>query len=113
MTTHKNLLDDLVPDPAGLPELCDASEFTELITGMVADQAPRLFAIVEEYGTRVNARVAGWGLAYEDHVDVIGVDGGIHLGAANPEKILRRFGWRDRIKAHLVWPSAGPDPVTE
>jgi hypothetical protein len=85
--------------------LCGATEFAGLVTEMVADHAPRVFAVVEESGTRVDARVAGWGLAYEDHVDVIGVDGHVHLGAASPERILRRFGRRPRTTAHIVWPA--------
>jgi hypothetical protein len=86
------------------PPLCDAAEFAELMTEMVTDDAPKVFAVVEELDTRVDARVAGWGLAYEDHVDVIGVDGGVHLGAAAPENVLRRFGRQARITAHIVWP---------
>jgi hypothetical protein len=93
------------------PPLCDAAEFAELMAEMVTDDAPRVFAVVEELGTRVDARVAGWGLAYADHVDVIGVDGGVHLGAAGPENILRRFGRRARITAHIVWPTGAPDGV--
>lgn len=107
MTTDGDTLDDLVPDPSSLPPLYGSAEFTELVTGMVTDHAPRVFAVVEEYGTRVDARVVGWGLAYDDHVDVIGVHGTVHLGAAAPDKVLSRFGWGDRLTAHIVWPTAG------
>lgn len=96
-------LDDLVPDPAGMPPLCEEEKFGEILASMVADNAPRLFAVVQEWGTRVDARVAGWGVAHDDHVDVIGLDGAVHLGAARPENILRGFGWRDRITARIVW----------
>jgi len=102
--TDDDVLDDLVPDTAEPGSLCGAAEFAELVAEMVTDDAPRVFAIVEELGTRVDAWVAGWGLAYADHVDVIGVDGDVHLGAAGPENILRRFGRRPRTTAHIVWP---------
>jgi hypothetical protein len=92
--------------------LCDATEFVALMTEMVTDDAPKVFAVVEELGTRHDARIAGWGLAYETHVDVIGVDGAIHLGAATPENVLRRFGRQTELTAHIIWPSA-PEPEPE
>lgn len=92
------------------PSLCDATEFAELMAEMVTDDAPKVFAVVEEYGNRFDARIAGWGLAYADHVDVIGVDGGVHLGAPGPETVLRRFGRRAMVTAHTVWPG---DPAGE
>lgn len=113
MNTDEDTLDDLVPETAEPPPLCGAAEFAELVVEMVTDDAPRVFAVVEEYGTRVDARVAGWGLAYDDHADVIGVDGHVHLGAAAPENVLRRFGRRARITAHIVWPAGAPDGVAD
>lgn len=103
----------MTTDGAESPPLCGAVEFAELMAEMVTDDAPKVFAVVEEYGTRVDARIAGWGLAYDNHVDVIRVDGGVHLGAASPENVLRRFGRRARITAHIVWPAAAQDPGDE
>lgn len=37
--------------------LCAEPEFAALVEGMVADLAPRLFALVEERGERVDGRV--------------------------------------------------------
>jgi hypothetical protein len=96
------------PAPQGLPPLCGPEEFARLVTEMVTDDAPRVFAVVQEYGDRVDARIAAWGLAHPDHVDVIGVDGAVHLGAAAPETVLRRYGRRVNTSAHVVWPSATP-----
>jgi hypothetical protein len=79
-----------------------------MLEQLVADTAPRLFAIVEEYDERVDAWVVGWGLAHADHVDVIGVDGGVHLGTQE-EHVLHRFGWRDRLTARVVWPAPARD----
>jgi len=96
-----------VPDPKGLPPLCGVEEFAELTAEMVTDHAPRVFAVVQEYGDRVDARVAAWGLAHADHVDIIGVDGTILLGAAAPEILARRFG-RDHVSARVIWPELTP-----
>lgn len=91
--------------PDGLPPMCGAEEFAELVAEMVAEDAPRLFAVVQEYGDRVDARIAAWGLAHPDHVDVIGVDGVVHVSATAPESVLQRFGRRANTSAHLVWPT--------
>ncbi|MPZ85686.1 MAG: hypothetical protein GEV28_37030 [Actinophytocola sp.] len=93
----------MVPDPAGMPPLCAEEEFEDVVATVVAESAPRLFAVVQEYGTRVGVQVAGWGLAHEDHVDVIGMESDVHLGAPRPEDVLRGFGVRDRITARIVW----------
>lgn len=98
-------LDDLVPDPAGMPPFGTEKEFADAVSGMVADAAPRLFAVVQEYGVRVDARIAGWGLAYTDHVDVLGVGSAVHRGGSRPEDMLRYFHRQDRITARIVWPN--------
>lgn len=92
-------------NPEGLPPLCGEDEFAELVSEMVTDYAPRVFAVVQEYGDRVDARIAAWGLAHADHVDVICMDGSIHLSAGGPESVLHRFDGRDDASAHVIWPA--------
>jgi hypothetical protein len=96
-------LDALVRDPSGRPPLCDEAEFVELLDEMVADHAPRLFAIVQEYGERVDAKFAAWGMAFDDHVDVIGVGGSVHVGAPSADGLLRRFHFGNHVTPRLVW----------
>jgi hypothetical protein len=94
-----------------LPELfATKEEFDKAVTGMVTDLAPRLFAVVQEYGPRVDARIAGWGLAHETHVDVIGVGNSVHLGAARPEDMLRHFHQPHLVTARIVWPDPTAAP---
>ena len=105
-------IDELVPDPAGLPEMCSAELFPAVLASYVADHAPRMFAVVQEYGTRADARIAAWGIAHEGRYDVVAPEGTVCLGGRRPEDVLRFFHFRDRISAHLVWhdPSAAtPD----
>ena len=47
--------------------------------GLVADFAPRVFAVVQEYGDRVDGRIAAWGVAFTDHTEVIGVVGTVRI----------------------------------
>jgi hypothetical protein len=99
---------DRVPaevDPATLAPLCAEAEFAELINELVADEAPRLFAVVQEYGKRADGRIAAWGLAFEDRATIVGVDHDIQLHLRSPERAVRAFSHRPHITAHLVWVS--------
>jgi hypothetical protein len=92
-----------VVDPATLAPVCDEAEFTELVGELVAEHAPRLFAVVQEYGERADGRIAAWGMAFEDYAKVIGVDRGVHLSLCSPERAMRAFSHRPHITARLVW----------
>ncbi len=95
--------DALVPDPSGREPLGDEQQFAEILEGMVATFAPRVFAVVQVYGERVDGRVAAWGLAFEDHVAVFGVDGRLQMTSQEPEDALPRFAWGRHITTRLVW----------
>lgn len=101
---------DKPPDDAAAPPLCPRAQFTELIEGMVADFAPQVFAVVQEYGDRVDARIAAWGIAFDDHAEVVAVDGGLRMNLRAPEHALRGFNWGSDITARLVW--VNPDAAT-
>lgn len=100
-------------DPATMSPFGTEEEFAEAVNDMVAEEAPRLFAVVQELGDRVDARIAGWGLAHEDHVDVLGVGSSVHRGGSRPEDMLRYFHRRDRITAHIVWPNPADATPTD
>jgi hypothetical protein len=74
----------------------------------LADEAPRLFAVVQEYGERADGRVAAWGMAFEDGAKVFGVDRGQYLSLRSPERAVRAFNHGPHITARLVW--VNPDP---
>lgn len=96
-------------DTSPLTPLWGAAEFAELVAEMVAEEAPRLFAVVQEYGEQVDGRIAAWGIAFDDHADVVGVDGGAYLGLRSLERLARRFS-RPNITARVVW--VNPDAAT-
>lgn len=77
---------------------------------MVADEAPRLFAVIQEYGERADGRIAAWGMAFEDHAAVVSVNGGTQLGLKAPESALRLFAFGKHISTRLVW--FNPDAAT-
>lgn len=99
------------PSPAPLADqpLCDEPEFAALVEELVADFAPRLFALVEEQGERVDGHIRAWGMAFEDHAEVVGVDRamkGSFSSAGSAHRLLSRH-----AKMRLVWhnPAATPN----
>ncbi len=100
MTT---LLDRYVPDPSGLAPLCDEAQFAAILDRMAANQAPRLFAVVQEYGNRVDGVIAAWGMAFPEYAEIVSVDGGLRLRLNTPENALPAFGYGSHVRARLVW----------
>jgi len=90
--------------------LCDEAEFAELVDEMVADEAPRLFAVVQEYGKRVDGRIAAWGMAFDDRAEIISVDDGTSVSLSSPERAALGFNRRPNITARVVW--VNPDAAT-
>jgi hypothetical protein len=90
--------------------LCDEAEFAELVDEMVADEAPRLFAVVQEYGERVDGRIAAWGMAFDDHAEIISVDDDTSVSLSSPERAAHGFNHRPNITPRVVW--VNPDATT-
>jgi hypothetical protein len=82
-------------------------EFTAVLHELAREEAPRLFAVVEEYGEGEDVRVAGYGLAYPDRAEVGSVEGGFYLNSENAESARVVFEISSRSagtrRAHLVW----------
>lgn len=68
-----------------------------------ADETPRLFPVVQEYGDREGARIAAWGMAFANHVEVAAVDGTLRLNLRTPTNALRAFGGGGQVRTRLVW----------
>lgn len=102
-STYRHPLDEYVPDPSQLRPLCAEPEFAAILASMVADEAPRLFAVVQEYGTRVDARIAGWGVAFDDHAEAFSIERTQRMSLRAPEDALRMFNFGSHIRARLVW----------
>ncbi|WP_143231025.1 hypothetical protein [Actinosynnema sp. ALI-1.44] len=103
-----------VPDPADQQPLCDADEFDELILQVVANEAPRVFAVVAEYGTRVDARCVAWGMAFEKAAYAVSIDGRRQFLLENPDAALKYFKVVGSVTTRLVWSDPGkvlpPEP---
>ncbi|MBG6139655.1 hypothetical protein [Longispora fulva] len=100
---------DLPRDPTGLPPTCDEETFARLLAEMAAYEAPRRFAVAQEWGTRVDARIAGWGLAFEDRAEVFSVDSSARMCLKAPESALRMFARGEHISARIIWLDPEPE----
>jgi hypothetical protein len=106
-------LDAIIPDPADRKPICDEAEFSELLDEMVAEDAPRVFAVIQEYGDRVDAHIAAWGMAFDDHAVVASADGERFQTLTKPEHAVRLYTRGTRVSSRLVWvyPSTEEDRV--
>ncbi len=107
---HDQLDETLEGDLPPLTPLCGAAEFAELMAEMVADEAPRLFAIVQEYGERSDGRIAAWGMAFEDHAKVVSVDSATLTSLSSLDRVVHGFSYHPNITGHVVW--VNPDAAT-
>ena len=55
---------------------------------LVAEEAPRLFAVVERVP---ELQVAAWGLAFEGGAQVVSEDGTVRMSLQGPESCLHLF----------------------
>jgi hypothetical protein len=78
-------------------------EFTAIADGLVADHAPRLFAILQEYGDRVDGWIVAWGMAFEDRAAVVDVDGRGTMSLQAPHNALYYFARENYCTPRLVW----------
>ncbi|GAA2666084.1 MULTISPECIES: hypothetical protein [Actinosynnema] len=89
-------------------------DYEALVQGMVTDNAPRVFAVVEEDRDDPCARVAAWGMAFAEHAEVVSVERDYRAGSTTPERAAALFsdpdpapgsapGTAKRITARLVW----------
>ncbi|MBP2330792.1 hypothetical protein JOF56_011177 [Kibdelosporangium banguiense] len=81
----------------------DDTDFTTLVAEMVADQAPRVFAIVLEYGEQIDAQIIGRGMALDESAYVTTVDGKNQYLLAEPENALKYLPSHPDTTPHLVW----------
>jgi len=105
MTTPEETSD--TEAPRGAP-LCDEPEFAALVEGLVADFAPRLFALVGEEGERVDGSILAWGMAFANHVDVVGE--AITINGSFPSVEIAHQLFSRLGKTRLVWYK--PDAAT-
>lgn len=84
---------------SGLPE----PEFAKLVQEEADGSPPRVFALVEEHGERMDCEIYAWGLEFERRATVFDPDGTLWAKCASADGAHALF---SRIrKVRLVWPA--------
>ncbi|ONI79489.1 hypothetical protein ALI144C_27220 [Actinosynnema sp. ALI-1.44] len=84
-------------------------DFTTLVSRFVTDQAPRVFAVVVEYGEQTDAEIIGWGMELPCGAYMVTTDGRNQYVLTEPEHALRYVHSRTNTTPHLVWATPNPD----
>lgn len=77
-------------------------QYDRLVTEMINDERPHLFAVLREYGERVDTEIAGWGMAWPDHVEVV-LGGGARLQSSSPERVKKFVRLGHDCEVRIVW----------
>lgn len=91
------------------PAVMSAETYEEMVTMIVAENAPRRFAVVQDWGDHVDGRVAAWGMAFPDHVDIVDAEGGPRMRLTSPRLALIAYSRRPDVTARLMWIDPEPD----
>ncbi len=110
MITSEGAEETVEPALAGIGEDTE-EEFAQEVAELVADEAPRVFALVEEHGERVDGRVIAWGMAFDDHAEAVSVGRGLRGSFPSAERAHRAFSRRAKIR--LVWADAETAPRSD
>lgn len=105
-TTEQSIVDEGVTRLAHSSCAAGESEFAMDVACMVADHAPRVFAVVLEYGDQIDAKIVAWGLALDDGAYMATVDGRNQYSMTAPESALKYVSARPNTTPHLVWVEA-------
>ncbi|WP_433269521.1 hypothetical protein ACQPZF_07205 [Actinosynnema sp. CS-041913] len=83
--------------------LFEDSKFAAETQEFVDDQAPRLFAVVQETFDPEDVRIVAWGMTTEKGVEVFPVEGGTHLSLQSAENALIFFRAGGRALPRVMW----------
>ncbi|MFI0464491.1 hypothetical protein ACH347_10470 [Saccharopolyspora sp. 5N102] len=77
--------------------------FSEWVDELVRVSAPRVFALVEEAEDELgkDGAIVAWGLEFDDHAELVGVDGGIRGSFNSASSASQLFSRKDQVRP--VW----------
>ena len=84
---------------------------------IVHENAPRRFAVVQDWGENMDGRVAAWGLAFPEEIQIIDDAFNVHEVVSSVERAIRRYTRPPYLKAWVHWidpePEAKPETESE
>ncbi|WP_051386208.1 hypothetical protein, partial [Actinokineospora inagensis] len=73
---------------------------------MVADTAPRLFAIAQQYGTTFDGEIIAWGLKFRGRrprCEIVSPHYPLRMSLEKPETALHLLSLNPDFTPHLIW----------
>lgn len=67
-------------------------EYEQEVAGLVADETPAVFAVVEDRDDRADARIAAWVLEFDCRAEAVTTDDEMRISAQSARRVLARFG---------------------
>jgi hypothetical protein len=77
-------------------------EYRRQVAGLVADETPAIFAVVEDRDDWSDGWIAAWVLEFRGRAEAITEDGGLRMRASSAARVLARFGREPGVTARLV-----------
>nr|WP_052478813.1 hypothetical protein [Kibdelosporangium sp. MJ126-NF4]CEL20766.1 hypothetical protein [Kibdelosporangium sp. MJ126-NF4]CTQ89679.1 hypothetical protein [Kibdelosporangium sp. MJ126-NF4] len=77
--------------------------FWDSVREMVDGHAPRVFAVVVEFGEQIDAQIIAWGMSLASGTFMTTLDGRNHYSLSEPENALKYIVKRTNVTSHIVW----------
>jgi hypothetical protein len=90
--------------------LFSPESYEQAVREMVDELAPRRFAIVQDLGDHFDGRVAAWGIAFDDRVEIVDTQSSSSMSLTSPDTALRQYARPPRITSRVM-DRPGMNPV--
>ncbi|MGH3156890.1 MAG: hypothetical protein ACRDNF_09980 [Streptosporangiaceae bacterium] len=77
-------------------------EYEQEVASMVADEAPAVFAVVEDRDDRTDSRIAAWVLEFACRAEAVTTDTGLRITARSARRVLAQYGRQPGVTARLI-----------
>ncbi|HEY2579186.1 MAG TPA: hypothetical protein VGI74_23000 [Streptosporangiaceae bacterium] len=85
------------PAPAWTEE-----EYQQEVASMVAEEAPAVFAVVEDRDDRTDGRIAAWVLEFACRAEAVATDSAVRISAQSARRVLAQYGRQPGVTARLI-----------
>nr|CEL13518.1 hypothetical protein [Kibdelosporangium sp. MJ126-NF4]CTQ99203.1 hypothetical protein [Kibdelosporangium sp. MJ126-NF4] len=106
--TNQHDTDQHTPAPSDPEPLTD--DIDDQLARLVADQAPRLFAVAFEFDGPEEPVIAAWGMDFDDSAYMVTANGNTHFSLATADNALNYVRTGPSATSHLIWTTAKPAP---
>lgn len=77
-------------------------DYERNVSGLVAEETPALFALVEDRDDLADARIAAWVLEFSSRAEAVTTDTSVRISAPSAPRVLARFGTQPGVTARLI-----------